>query len=158
MALLDALASLAPAGGIGVGTWCIIGLPPACTAMSDTFDPPALFEVLLPAILADLGARARDVDGVVQFDLAAAEEARSWFLDLSEGRAEVVEGEHEAPDVSVFLEAALVLPMLTGALDVEAAIERGEIDVAGDPAVLGRLARAMTGGMSALSVRLGDAR
>ena len=107
----------------------------------------------MPAILADLGGLAQGVDGIVQFDLAGERRPRSWFLDFTGDRPGVVEGEHEAPDVCVFLEEDLVLPMLSGALDVDRAMETGALDVYGDRAVLARLARALSGGISALELR-----
>jgi hypothetical protein len=38
--------------------------------------------------------------------------------------------------VSVTIDEALVVPLLAGTLDVEAAIDRGEIEVHGSPAAL----------------------
>jgi hypothetical protein len=122
--------------------------------MEEPFKPAALFEVLLPAILNELGPATRQVGAVVQLDLLSDSDYRTFHVDFAQFPAVLVEGEHPAPHLAISLEAAVVLPMLTGELDVELALEDGEIEIAGDPAVLERLSALFGSGLSELEAQI----
>lgn len=124
--------------------------------MAPTFDGAAFFEAILPAVLLDKGAAANAVDGVLQFHLVLDEDHRSWFVDLTGARnPQVIEGEHPRPDVSITIDEPLVGPMLLGDLDVEAALDRGDVEVHGNAEVLERWTHLLSGAFSGASARIG---
>ena len=78
---------------------------------------------------------------------------RPWYVDFRRDRPEVLAGEHDAPDVQILLDEDVVLPLLTGTLNLETALERGDVGVDGDPGVLARLSELMTSGVSGMETQ-----
>jgi len=114
--------------------------------------PHGFFDVLLPALLQDRAAAARQVDAVIQFYLLDVART-AWFADLTHAELPVVAGEHPQADLTIDIDSHCLDPLVTGTLDVEAAIDDEQLSVYGDPEVLRRLSDLFTGGQSWLQAR-----
>jgi hypothetical protein len=115
------------------------------------FDPRAFFEVLLPAIFAERQAKLGQVDGVLQFYLMG-EKDHAWFANLGDGSSAIFEGEAEAADLVLAIDEALVLPLITGELDVESALESESLQVAGEQELLEGLAEALSESITGMGI------
>jgi hypothetical protein len=121
--------------------------------MADSrFEPRAFFEVLLPALLLEKGQAATALGSVIQFYLTSPEADEAWYADLSSYPPEVVAGTVESPDASLAIASHLVLPLVTGELDVTAALAAGDLELHGDAAALEGLGKLFTAGLTGMGI------
>lgn len=107
----------------------------------------------MPLWVEELGPAARRIAGVLQFHLAAGAETRSWYVDFGPSPPVVLEAQHPAPTLTLTLDEAEVVPLLTGTLELEAALARGTIAVEGEVSVLERWLEVMSGQLSGMRTR-----
>lgn len=119
----------------------------------ESFEASGFFDVLLPSILRDLGSATYTVDGVVVFDVAEGTRISTWHIDFRNAMPSVAKGDHPQPDVSILMDASVLLPILLGRLEVDSAIERGDIDVDGSPEVLERLSQLLGGSIRGIEAQ-----
>ena len=74
---------------------------------------------------------AAGMNNVIQYDLAGDGSA-TYHCKIEDGTCEVVEGTHEAPDMTVNMEAADFVALIDGSLDGMAAFMSGKLRVSGD--------------------------
>jgi hypothetical protein len=105
-----------------------------------------LFTRRLPALLARHAGDA-DAQGEIAFVATGPAEAGAWRVDLARGtgaRADPQAWGASAPLAVVEASAAVLTLWLSGALDVDAAVEQGALTVRGDPRAFDRLRRAIS--------------
>jgi hypothetical protein len=110
-------------------------------------------DVLLPAMLDELGPLCAKVSAVVQLYVTGDSEdlARVVTLDTAPN---VATGVDVNADLILALDEAVLTPLLAGTLDIDQALANGAIDADGDLDVLARIASVFSAGSSPLSIRL----
>ena len=74
---------------------------------------------------------AAGLDVVIQFDLAG-DGGGVWHCAISDGACAVSEGAHDAPTMTVSMEAADYVELTSGTLDGMTAFMTGRLKIAGD--------------------------
>ncbi len=74
---------------------------------------------------------AAGLDAVIQFDLSG-EGGGVWHCAIRDGACAVSEGAHDAPTMTVSMEAADYVELTSGALDGMTAFMSGRLRIAGD--------------------------
>ena len=74
---------------------------------------------------------AAGLDVIIQFDLAG-DGGGVWHCAISEGACAVSEAAHDAPTMTVTMEAADYVELTSGALDGMTAFMSGRLKIAGD--------------------------
>ena len=83
-------------------------------------------------------AAASGVDCVIQHDLSG-DGGGSYYVAIKDGACTVTEGSHEAPSMTLMMEAADFVGLTKGELDGMAAFMGGKLKVAGDPMLATKL-------------------
>jgi len=74
---------------------------------------------------------AAGLDVVIQFDLAG-DDGGVWHCAISDGACAVSEGAHDAPTMTLSMEAADYVQLTSGTLDGMTAFMTGRLRIAGD--------------------------
>jgi putative sterol carrier protein len=75
--------------------------------------------------------QAKDVDTVIQLNVTGSQ-AGQWNVMIKDGKLDVVEGTHPAPQLSVTADTADILAVANGELDPMNAFMQGKAQVSGD--------------------------
>ena len=97
--------------------------------MTDTAASISAIFAEMPSRLDPEGAAGLDV--VIQFDLAG-DGGGVWHCAISDGACAVSEGPHDAPTMTVSMEAADYVELTSGTLDGMTAFMTGRLRIAGD--------------------------
>lgn len=88
-------------------------------------------------MLARFDPQAADgFDKVIQYDIDGA----NWHVVIKDGTCEVVEAEHDDPDVTLAMSEETFIAVMTGELDGTAAFMSGKLQASGDMMLTMKLA------------------
>jgi len=85
-----------------------------------------------------LPERAKGLNAVIQYHLTG-EGGGEWVIKIADGACEVGEGTTESPNMTLTMDAADYVKMVTGKLDPTAAFMAGKIKLSGDFSLATRL-------------------
>ena len=107
--------------------------------MTDALSLVDYFSVALPQVLRACGAQATSARVNVRF-VVTGRGGGTWTIRLRPPAACVVQGAEWKADLTITITAAQMRHMLAGTFNARLAIERGDIDLRGDIAVLKNVA------------------
>jgi putative sterol carrier protein len=97
--------------------------------MADTAaEVKAIFEAMPSSVNADA---AKGMNSVIQFNLTG-DGGGNHFVEIKEGTANVGEGSHAAPNMTMTLSASDYVELITGKLNGQMAFMSGKLKIAGD--------------------------
>ena len=76
-------------------------------------------------------AKVKGVEAVFQFELSG-DDGGTFHASVSDGETEIVEGEHDSPNVTIILSAEDFEKMMEGELNATSAFMAGKLKVKGD--------------------------
>jgi hypothetical protein len=110
-------------------------------------------DVILPAMLDELGPACANVSAVVQLYITRDDEDLARVVTL-DARPRVREGVDVDADLVLAVDESVLTDLLIGTLDIDEALAKGTVDADGDLDVLARIANVFSAGSSPLSTRL----
>ena len=97
--------------------------------MTDSATTPSEIFAQMPSYLDPEAAAG--LDAVIQFDLSG-DGGGVWHCAIKDGACAVAEGAHDAPTMTVSMEAADYVELISGSLDGMTAFMSGRLRIAGD--------------------------
>ena len=76
-------------------------------------------------------SKIKGVEAVFQFELTG-DDGGTFYANVTEGNAEIVEGNHDSPNVTIIMDAGDFEKLMSGELNATSAFMAGKLKVKGD--------------------------